>query len=193
VGIILLWPFEPDRFLIALWPLLLLLAGVGVSGLWRSVPQAGLARAARVAALAALVVVAAGHATYNWRGYAERWWVAPQQRAGERTKPLIEWAARHAAMDDVLSIEHDLMVYLYSGRRAIPTGSFPAQAYVRPLSREESTRWTEVLMTTYRPRYFISGWPVALEIANTLAARTPPLLRLVDTLATALVYERIEP
>ena len=53
--------------------------------------------------------------------------------------------------------------------------------------------WADTLLTTYRPRFFISGWHLAVDAANAMAARTPPRLRAVDTLPNALVYERIEP
>lgn len=193
LSIILLWPFEPDRFMIALWPLLAMLAGVVLATTWRWGPTRAFPRVVRVAALGGVLAVIGGHAAYNWRGYTNRWWESVQRQAGESAKPLVEWVARNTSPDDVVSTEHDLMVYLYSGRRAVPTGTFLPRHRVHPATREEFTRWADTLLATYRPRYFISGWRLAVEAADALAGRTPPVLRPVDTLATALVYERLEP
>jgi hypothetical protein len=193
VMIILLWPFEPDRFMIALWPFLVLIAGVAIAATGRWTPATRWPRAVRAVSLAGMLAVVGGHAAYNWRGYSNRWWESVQRQAGESAKPLVEWVARHTGPEDVVSTEHDLIVYLYSGRRAVPTGTFLPRHRVQPASRAEFTMWADTLLTLYRPRYFISGWRLAVEAADALSARTPPRLRPVDTLSTALVYERIEP
>jgi hypothetical protein len=193
ITIVLLWPFEPDRFMMALWPLLAMLIGVSLAAVWRWGPTGTFPRTLRAAALGGILAVIGGHAAYNWRGYSNRWWEAVQRQAGESAKPLVEWVGRHTRAEDVLSIEHDLIIYLYTGRRAVPTGTFLPRYRVSPPSREEFAMWADTLLTTYRPRYFISGWRLAVDAANAMATRTPPRLRPVDTLATALVYERIEP
>lgn len=54
-------------------------------------------------------------------------------------------------------------------------------------------RWVEELLETYRPRYYLSGWRTAVDAAEVLSARTPPLLRRFATLPGATVYERLTP
>ena len=79
----------------------------------------------------------AGYGSYNLRGVREKWWVNIQSDAGTRAKPIVEWVARATTPDDVLISDHDLIVYLYTGRRAVPTATFTALGRITPLSSQQ--------------------------------------------------------
>ena len=191
--VVLLWPFEPDRFLLAIWPVLGLLSAVALRDLWRWSPSATLGRVMRAAPLAVSAAVVVGFTVYNARGYRHQWWASVQRDAGRDAKPIAEWVVRHTAMTDVLSTEHDLIVYLYTGRQAIPTSTFLARERVRPLSPAEQLATVRALLETYRVRYYITSWGPAITTANQLAALQPPLLRPAGNTSNALVFERINP
>ena len=136
--------------------------------------------------------LAPGYIWYNARGYRERWWVTIQQQTGIAARPIVEWVAGHTSPRDVVSSEHDLIVYLYTGRQAVPVSTYTARERVVPLSPEEDLNWTRQIIRTYRPRYYIvSASPAALRAASTLATERPPSLRLADSTGNTLIYETI--
>jgi hypothetical protein len=190
LGVIVVWPFHPHRFLIAMWPLLVLVVAAAARALWNTTGSRQM-QLVRVAGFAALTYLVAGHAAYNWEGYRKHPWEDLQRQAGESAKPLVEWVARYTRPDDVLSTEHDVVVYLYTGRKGVPTTTFLARKYVAPFTQDEVVHWVGTMITTYQPRYFVTGWQPHLKAADTLAARMPPLLRQLGSIPNHVVYERV--
>ena len=188
LGVIIVWPFHPHRFLIAMWPLLVLVVAAAAHALWHARP----ALAVRVAGFSAVGYLIVGHAAYNWEGFTKHPWEDLQRQAGESAKPLVEWVARYTKPDDVLSTEHDAVVYLYTGRKGVPTTTFLARQYVAPFRQDEVVHWVGTMISTYHPRYFVTGWSPHLKAADTLAARTPPLLRQLGSIQNHVVYERVQ-
>jgi hypothetical protein len=185
------WPFEPDRFLFALWPLLAIAVAYAVSRLVPWSVTGRRAQLARVAPFIAAAVVATGYGTYNVRGFRHQWWSSVQRDSGRDAKPIVEWVARHTAMSDVLSTQHDLIVYLYTDRQAIPVSGFPASVRVTPLSQDEIDARARLLIEEYRPRFFITAWPAAIEAAQSLSTGPSPLLRPAGNTTNADVFERV--
>jgi hypothetical protein len=192
VAVIIVWPFEPHRFLIALWPMMVLVVAAAAMALWRWQASAGRGQVARFAALGAIGYLLVGHAAYNWRGYQDRSWTDLQRRAGESARPLVEWVSRYTQPGDVLSTEHDAVVFLYTGRQGVPTTTFLARQRVAPFTPEETELWVESMIRTYRPRYFVTGWAEHLKAADSLVDRTPPLLRRLGAIPSHVVYERVD-
>ncbi|MFN8665814.1 MAG: hypothetical protein U0164_01320 [Gemmatimonadaceae bacterium] len=189
--VVMLWPFEPNRFLLAIWPLFFPLAGFGVIACWKL-------RLPKFAALpwrAAVVIVAlgmsGGYLWYNGIGYSKKWWIAVQQKAGVRARPTVEWVARNTAPSDVLSTEDDLIVYLYTGRKSVPTSTFTAAERVRPLTDAEDVAVVDEIFSAYNPRWFIISSEVGVRTARTLAARTPSVLREAAQTPHVMIFERV--
>jgi hypothetical protein len=190
--LITIWPFAPQRFLLAMWPIIILAAASAMVWLWRWRP-AGIARTGRSVALGAAIVLVGGHVAYNWRGYAEQSWAELQSRQGLSARPLVEWVARYTSPDDVLSTEHDVVVFLYTGRRGIPTSTFLASQRVRPFTPDEVTHWMETMITTYHPRYLVTGWQPHITAAESLSSRKAPVLRRLGYIPQHVVFERVAP
>jgi hypothetical protein len=188
-GVIMLWPFEPDRFVLAIWPLVAILVGAAITAVWRWRPAALAARMARVGALGLTLAALAGFAVYNARGYRGQWWTSVQRDAGRRAKPIAEWVVRHTAPSDVLSTDDDLIVFLYTGRQAVPTSTFLARERLRPLTADEDAAAVRAILGIYRPRYYITGSRAGVRTADAMSAGTPPLLRRAGETTSALVYE----
>lgn len=189
--VVLLWPFEPDRFLLAVWPLLVLGIVFAVKRIALWTPRRWPLRVARLVPLAAAAMVSLGYATYNARGYRYHWWASVQRDAGREAKPIAEWVVHHAAMTDVLATEHDVMLYLYTGRPSIPVSSFLPEDRLREATPAENLQALRQLLATYHPRYYITAWAPALRSADALAAARPPLLRIVGSTSNARVYETL--
>lgn len=193
VGITMVWPFEPTRFFLAIWPLVLLAVATPVRWLWRQRWRGPAAKVARAAGLAAACALLAGFAVYNVRGFRGQWWASIQRDAGQRAKPIAEWIARNTRPTDVLATEDDLIVYLYTGRQAVPTSTFLASERVRPLTAEEDLAAVRAILASYRPRFVITASKQGIESATTLTKSTPAQLRPYAGMPNALVFERVAP
>jgi hypothetical protein len=191
VGIILLWPFEPDRFVLAIWPLLTICGLTGMVTVWRWRPAAVPARIVRWVAVALSAAITVGFAAYNTRGYRHQWWASVQRDAGQRAKPIVEWVAASTAPSDVLMTDDDLIVYLYSGRRGMPTSSFLPRERVRPPTDADNIAAVRTMIDLYEPRYYITTSQPGQRAAEALTTGDTPLLRRYRLIPNAFIYERI--
>lgn len=189
--VILVWPFEPTRFALVWWPVLAALFVAGARTIWRWRATSLPAQGGRGLAVAAVVVVACGYAAYNLRGVREKWWANIQSDAATRAKPIAEWVARSTSPNDVLITDHDLIVYLYTGRRAVPTATFTALGHITPLTPAQDADVLRGLLARVQPRWYIATSQQSIASASLLAAEQPPLLRYAGSISTARVYEPV--
>ena len=190
-AVILAWPFEPTRFALVWWPVLAGLFAVGVRRVWTWWPTRMPLHGIRVAGLAGALIVAAGYATYNVRGVREKWWINIQSDAGTRAKPIAEWVARATRPDEVVISDHDLIVYLYTGRRAVPTATFTALGRITPLTPPQDAAILRMMVAQLQPRWYIASSQQGIDAAAILTAEQPPVLRYAGSIATARVYEPV--
>jgi hypothetical protein len=190
-AVILVWPFEPMRFAFVWWPVLagLFVAGVRVIWAWR--PAGLVGWALKVVAVGSVLLVAGGYGWYNARGVREKWWVSLQRDAGTRAKPIAEWVTRATRPDDVVITDDDLIVYLYTGRRALPTATFTARSYVTPLTARQDAEILRSLLEQFRPRWYIAAGGQSIASAQVLVEEQPAPLRYAGSISTARVYEPV--
>ncbi len=192
-GVVLLWPFEPDRFVLAVWPLLTLCGLAGVAAVWRWRPLLWASRGIRVAALGLSAALVLGFATYNARGYRNQWWASVQRDAGRRAKPIAEWVAASTRPGDVLMTDDDLLVYLYTGRQGMPTSTFLPKERVQPATDADNIAAARAMIDAYDPRYYITTSDAGQRAAEALTQGDTPLLRRFRLIPNAFIYERIAP
>jgi hypothetical protein len=189
--VVLLWPFEPDRFVLALWPLLMLCGLAGVRAIWQFLPVNVLARGARVVMLGLSAAFLVGYAVINFRGYRHQWWASIQRDVGRRAKPIAEWAATATAPTDVLMTDDDLIVYLYSERRAMPTSGFLPRFRLKPPTDGDNIADVMAMIAAYSPRYYITTSAPGQRAAEALTKGDTAVLRRHRLIPKAFIYERI--
>jgi hypothetical protein len=189
--VVLAWPFEPDRFVLALWPLLTICVLAGVVAVWRWRPASAPLRGGRLVALALSACITLGFATYNGRGYRNQWWASIQRDAGRRAKPVVEWVAARTAPSDVLMTDDDLIVYLYTGRRGMPTSSFLPRERLHPPTDSDNISAVRTMIDLYAPRYYITTSQPGIRAGDALSTGEQPLLRRYRLIPNAFIYERI--
>jgi hypothetical protein len=189
--VIMAWPFEPNRFILPLWPLFVFMVAVLIRALWNWRSAAWPARALRLLCMACIAYLLVGYTTYNVEGYTQRWWASVQRDTGTRAKPLAEWVAKYTQPTDVLSTDHDLIIYLYTGRQAMPTSTFTAAERLRALTPDEDAAILRTILATYKPRYFITGSAQGVRAATRLQRAKPPELRMIGSMKTAVIYESL--
>ena len=187
LAIVLVWPFSPLRFVWGVWPLLMLLPAAGLTVAWR---RATVMRSApwRNALVAAALVLGAGVASFNVRGYLNAWWSSNARFHARRVLPQLAWVARSTNPDDVVAADAEAAVYLYTGRRAVPVTSFTATEYARERTAAEDVAILEQLLARYQPRYVVVTSPRLNEAASRIAHSRPTGLVRVDSLAQGAVY-----
>ncbi|MEK7238978.1 MAG: hypothetical protein AAB224_00190 [Gemmatimonadota bacterium] len=152
-AVVLLWPYNPERFVWALWPLmgLVLLAAARGAGDW------GARRWRHAPRLSTIVVVLllAGHAAYAARGLAGGWAGAPQRGMTARLWPAVQWAVTHAGPRDVVASDGHVMIALYTGRTTMPVSMLTPAEHVRPKPAPQLALEFGALARRYRPSLLV--------------------------------------
>ncbi len=190
---ILVWPFDANRFLWAIWPMLVLAFWQGVTQLWRWSSSSAPLTLLRPALLALALLPAGGFLVYNVRGYRGAWWASIQSETAKQAAPIVDWVARYTQPDDIIATERDLVVHLYTGRRATPVSTFLPSHRVRPATDAEELETMRQILAVYRPRYVIVTAQQSIASAESLVGANPPALRRLGDLTNARVYERVTP
>jgi hypothetical protein len=181
LGIVILWPFTPGRFLWGVWPLVVALFAFGVAVLLRS--------RARIPAAALALLVCAGSAVYTYRGYRGRWWSSIGRQTASVAAPTVIWAGEHTQPADVISTNAELMVYLYAGRRAVPATSFSVNDFFTLPSAQSRADALRSILQAYRIDVVAIIANDSLETAaRRMAAEQPPALSLVDSVPHGLIF-----
>lgn len=111
-AILAIWPFPPDRFLWAVLPWLALVWFAGAVDLatraWARIPVATVA-----------VAVLLGFGIYQARGIPERSWLAQARAISANFTELLP-ALRELPPGAVLAVDDEALVWLYTGRQAVP-------------------------------------------------------------------------
>lgn len=184
LGVVVIWPYAPWRFLWAVWPVVLLLAAVGGWSSWQAMPTA----AGRALVAGAVALVAGGMVRTEAHAFATRAWSAPALQAGAQITPLVAWVGRHTRPSDMVLAEGEQVISLFTGRRAAPTARFSAREYVVPRTVEASAAELHEMLTLVPARYVLPLAPVQLQAAGTLGGRVPGL-RAIGALPRSTVYE----
>jgi hypothetical protein len=121
--IVLLWPYAPDRFLWAVLPMLLVALALGGVGVWRAalVYQDWRRWALRALAVAGTVPVVAGFGGYQYVGLSKRWPTSTQRGISASFEQILPWVRSATPDSAVLAGEDEALLWLYSGRRAVPS------------------------------------------------------------------------
>ena len=184
LGLVLVWPYAPYRFAWGIWPLLAVVTTAGVRALWYA--RAGWIAAPRGALLAGIVLAAVGHALYNARGIAHRSWEHAQRAEAEPALASAAWVVRNVPKDAVVASEYGPLLWLYTGRRAVPSVSVRPRDYLGGPGSARLAADSDTILKLYHVRFLLvgaRGMPAELS-ARSLMAGAAPSLVLVDTLRT---------
>jgi hypothetical protein len=177
--IVLFWPYTPARFVWCVWPLLLLPPVLGARELFAWVPSASGMRVTRAVALGGAAVLAFGYLAFNVISFRNGSWSASGY--AERLRPLLVYVATKTPGDAVVATEAENTVYLYTGRRTVPLGSFMATDYLQPRSSSGFADAMAVVLDRYHPAKVVVSTGFLRAAASELALRTPALLAPIDS------------
>jgi hypothetical protein len=186
-ALVLAWPYQPERFLWAVWPLVGLLLARGAVECWR-VGGAAVATAGVRASTALLCTVAVaatvGVGGYTARGASRGWFRSASARNADALAPVVAWVSAHTAPTDVIACDGEPYVHLQTGRTVVPVHVLSPDEYLAGTPLEQAADDLRALIRTGRPRFLVlSGGTAELAAAPLLdGAGGSPALVPLDTL-----------
>jgi hypothetical protein len=189
VAIVLVWPFPPHRFYWVIMPLLVFTGALGMRALYTAVEGRGrVYRAAAVAGAAALFVL---YARPNIVGQP-RWDVADEEVVvADRSRAVAQWVSRYTEPNEIVATEDDVLVHLYTGRRAIPLATFTPHEHLRPQTTAFASATLDTLLRTYPIRWVLPVSIMHINTALALTNRDPAVLELRQGLKLGAVFEHV--
>jgi hypothetical protein len=189
--IILIWPFEPQRFIWTSWPFVSLWLCAGVSELWEQARRLNPGRwsPARIlvaADSAVLALAAFGTTAFMLSNGAYR---AIARGQAKRITPTVAWVEQHAPPGSLVASDDETAVFLYTGRRAVPVSSFSAADYAHGEGWSESA--LGAVVTSYKPDFAIVSWNKSVDAAMRMSNGVEPTLRPVDRTSSSIIFERV--
>jgi hypothetical protein len=180
-AIVFAWPYTPDRFMWALWPLLGMFVASGAVECWRISAQRGAVPSVRATGVftCAVGAVALGcHAGYSLRGAARHWWDSAARTNADAMLPVAAWINSNTALGDVVAVDGEPFIYLHTGRTVVPVHILSADEYFAGTPLDRALADLRALILMGRPTYAVfSGVAGEREIAPMLDGRngTPKL------------------
>jgi hypothetical protein len=190
-AIILLWPFEPQRFIWTSWPFVVLWICAGAAELWDQAQRVssrrwGPARIAVALDTGLLGLAAVGTTAFMlWTG-AYR---AIARGQAKRITPTVAWVQQHTPPGSLVASDDETAVFLYTGRPAVPVSSFSAADYAHGEGWSESA--LGAVVTGYKPDIAIVSWNKSVDAAMRMSSGAQPVLRPVDRTTSSVIFERI--
>jgi len=118
--IVFLWPYGPDRFL---WGVLPWLGAAFAAGAVSMAARrsGALGRALRLATASVAVVVAGSYAASQARGFATGAATSEQKGISATMETALAWIRSSTDSSAVIAGEDEALIWLYTGRRAVPS------------------------------------------------------------------------
>lgn len=157
------------------------------------VPFCRARRILRPLALASFAALAVGYAGYNYLGVTRHWWTVVQQSVADRARPLAEWVRANTDSTAVLATDDDVLIYLYTGRQAIPNGAFTPQEHLVAQTPAFAVASLRTIIDRYHPDFVLASTQYGTYAARGLVQESPPELRIVGALSTGAVFVPIRP
>lgn len=179
LAVVVLWPFQVDRFLWAVWPLLLLFALDGTRAVVRALQAAARPRAAG-AVLAVAAVLVLGHGAYNVRGFSRGWASSAARQLSDGTAPLIQYVNTDPRLQGkTIATPAAPMVALYTGLQVVPMEMLVPSDHLGPKTPEASAEIVGRLDRRFRPDAYVLP-PAGPHVQALLSTRFEPDRRFVE-------------
>ncbi len=180
-AVVFAWPYSPDRFMWAVWPLLGILLASGAVECWRTGTHHGAVpsvRATSTFVCAIGICAIAGHAGYSVRGASRHWWDAAARSNADVLIPAADWINANTKPTDIVAVDGEPFIYLHTGRTVVPVHILSPDEYFAGTPLERAAADLRLLFEAGRPNYAVfSGGAGEREAAPLLDGKngTPKL------------------
>jgi hypothetical protein len=193
LAVIISWPFEPPRFIFAVWPVIGMIMGLSVHAVltWRPAPGMRF-RVMQVAGVTMAAGLVLGYARYNYVGVANRWWSQTQAFVANRSRPMAEWVVANTPSDAVIATDDDVLMHLYTGRRTVPNFTFTPQEYMTPQTRPFERETLRKIVRMYDVDYLLTASENGIRAANGLVQANPPEAQVIHVFKYGAVFRILQ-
>lgn len=155
LGIVLVWPFQVDRFIWAVWPLLLLFALDAVRGARAALRARTRPRLATAVVMAGALLVT-GYGVYNVRGFSKGWANSASREMSSRVEGIVRYVnAEPRLRGKVIGTEAAPMVALYTGLQVIPVEMLVVRDHIEKKTTEQSAAILEAIDRRFTPDAYV--------------------------------------
>jgi len=171
--VVFVWPYQIERFLWGAWPLLVMVAGLG---LWLGVRavRSTSRPALRWGLLGVAAFLAIGHATYSGRGLAKGWAGSASAGAAKRMLPAVRLAmAEPRLRGKLLASDLAPMLALYTGEQVISLDLLEVTDHLAEKSIPERAAVISVLDRAFEPDAYVVLFDSPIVPAFLRAERDP--------------------
>lgn len=186
LGVVLIWPFAPTRFVWCVWPLVLLLPALG---LYAAITRATWPRLARAGLVLAFAWLAVGYGAYELRGVRGSWWSSIARANTKALDPLATWILANTTPDQIIATNDEEAVFLYTGRRTVSIISFTTGHYLTGHEPEQDAReGLAPILDAYPVSVVVVGSAQTYAAAAALTAGSAPRLKLRERFAGGAAF-----
>jgi hypothetical protein len=154
LALVAVWPYQVERFVWGVWPLVLLVAYHGARDLHFRVVTMPSRASLSVVALAGVLV--AGHTIYNVRGFARGWASSASRGMAARLLPIVQYVADDVRLHGkVISTEASPLVALYTGEKVVPVEILLVRDHVRDKTLGERAAIIGAIDRRFRPDAYV--------------------------------------
>lgn len=155
VAVVLMWPFQVERFVWAMWPLFLLLVAGASHWLVTGLRTEGRPRVA-LAVLVLAMVLGTGNVIYNARGLSRGWASSAAGEMSDRALILVRYINADARLHGkVVATEVAPMVALYTGQTVVPVEMLTTQEHITPKTPEETIETMQRIDRSFSPDAYV--------------------------------------
>jgi len=165
LAIVLVWPFHPQRFVWGIGALWIPLCCVGALRVWESIP-ASAPRLSRALAGAALFALAISIPAGSVLAVRTRAWERVPRGGLETIEPMVQWFSHNTQPDELVASDSETLIYLYTGRRALPFVPFKPGDRVGLMTAEEAYAGLAEILTLYHPRWIFALTEPSVRVAS---------------------------
>ncbi len=152
---VVLWPYQTERFLWAVWPWVLLMTAAGLYAFARELFR-GERRLAARAVVAAAVLLALGHETYAVRALARGWADSASEQMTAWTVPLVRYVMGEPSFAGrVIATDGSPMVALYTGLQAVPVDILAPDEHTRTKGGQRFADELSAIDRRYAPSAYV--------------------------------------
>lgn len=152
--LVAIWPYQVERFVWGVWPLVLLVAYHGARDLHLRV--AAMPSRASLSIVALAGILAAGHTIYNVRGFARGWASSASRGMAARLLPIVQYVSGDARLHGkVISTEASPLVALYTGEMVVPVEILLVRDHVRDKTLSERAAIIGAIDRRFRPDAYV--------------------------------------
>ncbi len=154
LALVIVWPYQADRFAWGIWPLLLLVVAAGLTTWWRlAAPPRPLGW--RVATVAAAALVLLGHEFYSVRAFSRGWYGSASGGMARGLIPLVQYVQAETTPGTRVASDAHVMIGLYTGRTVVPTAILQPYEHLRPKTPDEMRAELRALDARFRPDLYV--------------------------------------